>query len=271
MEMYTIGQDDMVGTLNPPRQNPEPIEATRQNCEQFFRRANAAVCVILDRLDGLMGLESGTLAKLSPIDKPSDTSLRMLLTRPQPQKSSKNQEDSSDKALSASTSTNTDSSSKQITLGGHTDIGTITLLFHVAGGLQILPSGLDNNPSNWRYIRPAPCHALINIGDTMVEWTGGLLRSSLHRVVTAPGAQANVPRQSLAYLVRPMKEASMRRLKSMIESGDGGGKESRQKIPELAEGEMEDTRSVSEWAAWRAQQIIKGELKPRTTGGIHKP
>jgi hypothetical protein len=38
-------------------------------------------------------------------------------------------------------------------------------------------------------------------------------------------------------------------------------------IPRLREDEEEETRSVSEWAAWRAGQIMKGELKPQTRGG----
>ncbi|TGO74409.1 hypothetical protein BELL_0285g00060 [Botrytis elliptica] len=93
----------------------------------------------------------------------------------------------------------------QITLGGHTDIGTIMMLFNIAGGLQILPSSAENCNENWQYIRPVPGCALINTGNMMVEWTGGMLRSSLHRVVTAPGKGAGVTRLSLAYLLRSGK------------------------------------------------------------------
>ncbi|TGO18777.1 hypothetical protein BPAE_0364g00010 [Botrytis paeoniae] len=121
--------------------------------------------------------------------------------------------------------------------------------------LQILPSSAENRNENWQYIRPVPGCALINIGDAMVEWIGGILRSSLHRVVTAPGKQAGVTRQSLAYLVRSEKNASMKRL------------ESKGVITRLEEGEQEEERSVSEWSAWRAMQIIKGELKTGTRGG----
>ena len=142
-----------------------------------------------------------------------------------------------------------------ISLGGHTDIGTITMLFNIVGGLQILPASSANEFDNWRFIQPMPGCALINLGDTLVEWTGGVLRSSLHRVVTPPGEQGSATRQSLAYLVRPAREATMARLKSPL-------------IPQPAEGdESRDTQSVSEWAANRTMQIIKGELRPRTIGG----
>jgi isopenicillin N synthase-like dioxygenase len=228
--MYTLGQDDILGTV-PPRQNPEVVEAHRKDCQDFFRRAYNAVCVILSALDKQLALPLGTLASLCPLDKPSATSLRMLLTGAQ----------SVDE-------------NHRITLPGHTDIGAITLLFNVTGGLQILPSSSENASSNWRYIRPEPGCALINIGDTLVEWTGGVLRSSLHRVVTAPGKQAGVARQSLAYLVRPDHNGSMRRLRSKA-------------IPPVVEDEVDETRSVNDWAAWRAFQIMKGELKAQTRGG----
>jgi len=234
MELYTIGQDDMIG-LKVKRENPAPIERNRQTCQEFFKNAYPVIATIFSNLDTKLGLEPGTLEALSPLDKPSDTSLRLLLSHPR---------SNSGETIDLN----------RITLGGHTDIGTITMLFHVAGGLQILPAGSENVSENWRYIRPLPGCALINIGDTLVEWTGGLLRSSLHRVVTAPGQQANVARRSLAYLIRPNLEATMQRLK---------GKE----IPPVSEGEEEEKRSVSEWAAWRAGQIMRGELKPQTRGG----
>jgi isopenicillin N synthase-like dioxygenase len=228
MEMYTLGQDDIMGNI-PPRSNPETIEENRAKCQEFFRHAHAVVAVIFSALERQLDLPSNTLGRLCPLDKLSDTSRRLLLSYPQ-----------------------TTVDENRISLGGHTDIGTVTLLFHIAGGLQILPAGSENIYLNWRYIRPEPGCALVNLGDTLVGWTGGLLCSSLHRVVTAPGVQASVPRMSLAYLIRPDRNASIRRLEGSA------------MIPSLKEGEDADTSSVSEWAAWRAQQIINGELKPQT-------
>ncbi|RAL02383.1 oxidoreductase [Aspergillus ibericus CBS 121593] len=235
MEMYNLGQDDIIGN-SAPRQNPDPIEEQRSDCRAFFEHAHAAISVICVNLDQQLGLLSNTLIRRSPIDQPSETSLRMLLSWPQ----------TKDAEIG---------NNRQITLGGHTDIGTLTLLFHVSGGLQILPADKENVPENWQYIRPEQGCALINVGDTLVEWTGGVLRSSLHRVVTAPGEQARVARQSLAYLVRPRRTETMHRIKGSAV------------VPPLAEGEEEDARTVSDWAAWRARQVMNGELKPQTTGG----
>ncbi|KAG8412205.1 hypothetical protein J3458_014396 [Metarhizium acridum] len=234
MELYSINQDDMLGNC-PFRKNVGPIEDKRADICEFIKHAHSVADVILARLDEQLGLEPGTLSALSPLDETSETSVRLLLAQPQ--------------------------ASPQydcITLGGHTDIGTITLLFNAVGGLQILPAGCENAMANWRHVKPEPGCVIVNIGDTIVEWTGGLLRSSLHRVITAPGSQASVPRRSVAYLVRARSSASMRRLSGGL-------------IPPIAAGETHELRGVNEWAAWRTTQIIRGELKPQTRGGNVRP
>ncbi|PYH38799.1 oxidoreductase [Aspergillus neoniger CBS 115656] len=124
-------------------------------------------------------------------------------------------------------------------------------------GLQVLPAGCENLKENWRYIKPEPGCAVVNVGDTLVEWTGGVLRSSLHRVVTAPGDQAKVQRESVAYLVRAKRTASLQRLKGGI-------------IPPLLPGEEEETRTVDEWSEWRSRQIALGQLKPESRGGCNE-
>ena len=35
----------------------------------------------------------------------------------------------------------------------------------------------------WQYVKPIPGHAICNIGDAMTIFSGGLLKSNLHRVV----------------------------------------------------------------------------------------
>ncbi|CAI7646587.1 unnamed protein product [Penicillium glandicola] len=219
MDLYSINQDDILAN-RPPRRNADPIEAKRAELRQFIESSHSVI-----------GLNPGTLSALCPLDQISETSVRLLLGQSQ----STPEYDS-------------------ITLGGHTDIGTITLLFNVVGGLQILPAAKENTPENWQYIKPEPGHAVVNIGDTLLEWTGGVLRSALHRVSTAPGEQALVSRQSVAYLVRPKNSASMQTLKGEF-------------IPPVEENEGDETRSVNEWAAWRAKQIMLGQLKPQTRGG----
>lgn len=231
IEVYTVSQDDILGNIA-PLHNPEPIESGRDDCRGFFQAAFAAVTVILRHLDKHLDLQPGTLAALCALDKQSATALLLLLSAAQPAEDP-----------------------RRVNFGGHTDIGIITLLFNVTGGLQILSAGSKNVEESWRYIRSQPGCALINIADTLTEWTGGLRPSSLHRVVSSPGTPAQSPRQSLAYLVRADKVATVQRLKGS------------QIIPPMEDGFEEDTRTVDSWAQWRAQQIMNGALKAETRGG----
>jgi isopenicillin N synthase-like dioxygenase len=124
------------------------------------------------------------------------------------------------------------------------------MLFNVVGGLQTLPAGCENISENWHYIKPLPGHVIINLGDAIVQWTGGLLRANMHRVTTPPGEQAKCTRFSVGYLVRPAADASMKRLKSSV-------------IPLLMEGEEEETRCAREWGASKAKNVVSKKILPK--------
>lgn len=96
----------------------------------------------------------------------------------------------------------------------HTDIGTITLLANVLlGGLQVLAPGQSaSDPKAWLWVRPQPRHLIVNLGDAMVQWTGGLLWSNAHRVTYSPGGQRFVDRYSMSYFLRPEQNAPMKRI-----------------------------------------------------------
>ena len=136
-------------------------------------------------------------------------------------------------------------------------MGSSTMLLNVVGGLQTLDPLAPDPPaeSDWRFVRPVPNCALINLGDAMARGSGGVVRSNMHRVVTAPRRQKGVERFSVAYLARPALETSMRRLV-------GGNV-----IPAVKDGEEEEESSAKHWERARAAQIIKGENKPGSVGG----
>ncbi|KAF7950999.1 uncharacterized protein EAE97_002551 [Botrytis byssoidea] len=230
VEFIAISQDDAVGNKQ-PFTNPQPVEQDRDNIKSFFEHAHGALDLIHFHLDMSMGLAPGTLEALSSINKTSDTSIRMLCTRPKSVKE------------------------EFVTLNNHTDIGSITLLFTVCGGLQVLGAGIENIEANWRYVRPEPGCVIVLIGDTMVAWTAGALRASLHRVVTAPGKQAAATRLGLGYFLRPSHSTKMSRLIS-----DNGT------IPMLAPGEVGDERGVTEWAQWKANGDVAAAVKAAGKG-----
>ena len=146
------------------------------------------VSIILDVLEASLELPPGTLAALQSQDKPSGTIMRLLRCPPQP------------------------TDDYRTALGIHTDVGTITILCTILGGLQVLPPGASPEDANWRYVKPEPGCLVVLIADTLEAWTGGILKPSMHRVRPVPGEQAAHERLSFAYLVRKTEGTSRKRL-----------------------------------------------------------
>ena len=74
----------------------------------------------------------------------------------------------------------------------HTDTVSVAMLFNWQGGLQITPVNCtagqaqlldsETEPENtWLFVEPRPGHAIINLGDPMVIFSNGLLKSGKHR------------------------------------------------------------------------------------------
>lgn len=65
----------------------------------------------------------------------------------------------------------------------------MTLLFNQLGGLKILPPSSDGYPEDreneekWLWVAPLRGHCVVNLGDAMVKFTRGILRSNVHKVV----------------------------------------------------------------------------------------
>jgi isopenicillin N synthase-like dioxygenase len=139
---------------------------------------------------------------------------------------------------------------RRTALGAHTDFGSVTVLFNKLGGLQVrLPAGVEPVPpkssqngsknvacltgaengeqEQWVYVHPLPGHAIINLGDAMVKFSAGILRSNIHRVVSPPGAQAETTRFSLVYFSRPEDDVLLGPLKEspLVAERAGAGDE----------------------------------------------
>ncbi|KAF3908388.1 hypothetical protein ABW21_db0200058 [Orbilia brochopaga] len=100
---------------------------------------------------------------------------------------------------------------KDIRAGAHSDYGSITLLFQrpAQEGLEILSKGwqpVPVHPEGVDTTRPPPI--LVNIGDLLSYWTGGYLKSTVHRVVVPPSASAGgEDRYSMAFFCHPVDTA----------------------------------------------------------------
>ncbi|OTA88157.1 hypothetical protein M434DRAFT_399121 [Hypoxylon sp. CO27-5] len=227
-EWFNLGQDGLLG--NTPLQPLPPLVRDHLPLfTSFLKHGGDIVATINSTLASQLSLSPDAFTSLQPPNKPSGTVIRII------------------KAF-AFTEPGEDLRTSMI---HHTDFGTITLLANVLGGLQILTPG--KSPSDegaWRWVRPQPGCLIVNLGDAMVQWTSGILRSNVHRIRYAPGQQRFVDRYSLALLVRPEHNANM---KSKV-----GG----------AADESEDNNLTAwEWEVKKAMSLTREGTVVKSKGG----
>ncbi|OTA67746.1 oxidoreductase [Hypoxylon sp. EC38] len=112
----------------------------------------------------------------------------------------------------------------------HTDFGTITLLANVVGGLQILsPGASPADESAWLWVKPQPGCLIVNLGDAM----------------------RYVDKYSVVYLVRPERNASMKRLLDVGGLDDG----------------KDDNLSAWEWEVKKAMAMARPDFVSESKGG----
>ncbi|KAK9416441.1 putative Fe2OG dioxygenase domain-containing protein [Seiridium unicorne] len=101
---------------------------------------------------------------------------------------------------------------ENIWVKGHTDFGSLTLLFRQpVAALQVrTPEG------NWKWVKPYPGSITVNIADSLEFLTNGFLKSSIHRVVAPPPDQAEVDRLGVLYFVRPEDTLELRPVVSNV-------------------------------------------------------
>ena len=91
----------------------------------------------------------------------------------------------------------------------HTDIGTLTFLLCEQWGLQALTA------EGWRYVKPRPGHAVINVGDSLRFLSVNRFRSVVHQVLPV-GERQNEPRYTMAYFLRPEDNAVFKNAKGQL-------------------------------------------------------
>jgi isopenicillin N synthase-like dioxygenase len=89
--------------------------------------------------------------------------------------------------------------SNNVWLRGHTDVGSVTILWsQPVGGLQILsPDG------KWRWVRHIDNALVINTGDMIDFLSGGFYKPTIHRVVQPPHDQSAYDRLGAFYFAMP--------------------------------------------------------------------
>ena len=116
-----------------------------------------------------------------------------------------------------------------IRAGAHSDFGSVTLLFQLPGqpGLEIqTPDGEwaavpidphdERNPTtNGGGHKSRALPILVNFGDLLEDWTGGLLKSTVHRVIFPKGGSKE-DRYSMAYFCHPLDDAELEPVPSKV-------------------------------------------------------
>ncbi|OQD76539.1 hypothetical protein PENDEC_c004G02001 [Penicillium decumbens] len=211
-EFYNVSKDDIM-RITDPLPAPEVLRRSRDQQESFMLGSHGIVTLVLNILNDKLNLPEGTFANLHRRQAVSGDQIRFIKAPPQP------------------------IDDRRTALGQHTDFGSVTVLFNRLGGLQVLPPGAD---AEWVYVRPLPGHAVINLGDAMVKFTNGLLRSNIHRVAAPPGIQGDSTRYSLVYFARPEDSVMLRRL------------EGSDLIPPMEKDQVEEEINSKDWIIRRA-------------------
>ncbi|KAF8890133.1 hypothetical protein BD779DRAFT_1518485 [Infundibulicybe gibba] len=177
VEFINVAKDDALAWPKQARRAyPSAVNARMESTiAPFVRKSLEVNMTLLNVFNDKLGLPAGTLAKKHPMEEFSGSEARCIRSPPNPHIGQKQ------------------------TLGSHTDFGSLSFLHNRLGGLQVLVPGAET----WQYIRPIPGHAVCNLGDAMAIFSGGILRSNMHRVVPPPGAQAYHERWSLVFFSRP--------------------------------------------------------------------
>jgi isopenicillin N synthase-like dioxygenase len=153
-EFWNISKDDILG-LSDPIVNPEILKTdeSRALLRTFIEQSHSVVRLVLRLLNSCLGLPEGKMQSLHRLRAQSGDQVRWVRSPPK--------EEQMD--------------AMQAALGEHTDFGSVTVLFNRLGGLQVLPPGEDE----WRFVRPLRGHCVVNLGDAMVKFSEGVLRSNV--------------------------------------------------------------------------------------------
>ncbi|KAM0483971.1 hypothetical protein ACHAP7_003467 [Fusarium lateritium] len=222
-EFFNVAKDHLLRNST-TRNYPKEISEHQEDLSKFARDCHSLGLFILRILAEQLNLPPDEFVERNKISSLSGDHVRMTkMTAP------------------SSPQSNT------IGLPSHTDFGSVTVLFNWVGGLQI-QSHDPEKQGEWAYVKPLPGYAIINLGDAMVKFSNGRLKSGKHRVVPLPGAQGRLDRYSLVYFLRPTDEVLMEPVEKYKHEPvvAVGGKVGEEKV-----------YTAGEWMARRLKQMSK--------------
>ncbi|KAI1792652.1 Clavaminate synthase-like protein [Ganoderma leucocontextum] len=138
--------------------------------------------------------------------------------------------------------------SKNVWLKGHTDIGTITILWsQPVSALQVMsPDG------KWRWVRHINNALVVNVGDAMEMLTGGFYKATIHRVVQPPRDQRGCTRLGAFYFAMCNDDVTLVPFTASP---------ALQRVGVVRKIDDEDAPTMREWRKGRAKAYGLTELK----------
>ncbi|KDQ62984.1 hypothetical protein JAAARDRAFT_28973 [Jaapia argillacea MUCL 33604] len=162
------------------RPHPRPLHPFLPELEAFAKHNHLNVLHPILRILALgLDIPEETFVKLHGFQSVGETSVRFMKYYPR----SEEEEDQT----------------KNVWLKGHTDIGSLTILWsQPISALQIMsPNG------QWQWIRHIPNALVINAGDVLEFLSGGFYKATIHRVVQPPVDQRGYTRLGAYYFCMP--------------------------------------------------------------------
>ncbi|EJD06912.1 Clavaminate synthase-like protein [Fomitiporia mediterranea MF3/22] len=252
IELFNVSKEDVLAYPDVVHTTyPSTVNARMESTIiPFTRKSLDVVETTMTIFEKKLGLPAGAIMRLHPLMEPSGCEARVIKSPP---KYTANPDGKVDM--------------DKVSLGAHTDFGSLSFLHNRLGGLQVLPPGSQD----WYYVRPMPGHAICNIGDALSMFSGGALRSNMHRIVPPPGAQAAYPRWSVVFFSRPANTVRLRALEegSVV-------KEALSRMSPEDRARYDPNVTQGEWYARRMDGIsLKNRKGPETyrasRGMEHKP
>jgi isopenicillin N synthase-like dioxygenase len=137
-------------------------------------------------------LPEETLVDIHRFDAPGESYVRFMKYYPHPQEE--------------------EIQSGGVWLKGHTDMGTLTLLYsQPVAALQILSTEPDGS-RKWRWIKHIENSLVVNAGDVLDFLSGGKYKATVHRVVQPPQDQQQCTRLGMFYFAMTDDDVILRPL-----------------------------------------------------------
>ncbi|KAF9011697.1 Clavaminate synthase-like protein [Cyathus striatus] len=228
LEHYNINRDVTM------RQHPEPVRPFLPEIEAFAKHNHENVLHPILRLLAVgLELPEETLVDMHTFSAIGETYVRFMKYYPR--------------------TSEEEVKTKNVWLKGHTDFGTITVLYsQPVAALQILAKD-----GSWKWVRHMDNALVINAGDALEFLSGGFYRATIHRVVQPPTDQRNYTRLGAFYfcmtddnvVLAPLKESPVLQRIGIVQRFDD-----------------EHAPTMEQWRKGRTSAYGQSELKQTEKG-----